>query len=298
MTPRSSAFYAHSGRVGSAVLLAPLAGLAAAIPLSFVYGYLLVYSPVVGYVNFLFLLGLGYGLGKPIAVAARIGKCRSRPFLLATGVLTGAFALYLSWAVFVFALFSRYDETFSGSLLQVAAPEVLWELISGINADGWYTIAGITPSGILLWGFWAVEAAVTVGFPAWLAGDAITDAVFCERCAAWCGDPKPLAFLAAPADEMTLSSLREGSIDALERLAAPEGAMGTFLVVDARRCATCQTMGVYRIRQHTRSIGKDGGVELATSMVSPFVRGSEEQIARISAIGARAEAAAAERNGS
>ena len=120
-------FYEHSGAGGLVIPAALLAGLPVAFLLSAVYSYIVVYCPVVGYPNILFLGGLVVGVGTAQAWIARFARCRS-PFLMGiVGLMIGVATLYFAWAFFVKALVQYSGDQPLPILDVIASPGWLWE---------------------------------------------------------------------------------------------------------------------------------------------------------------------------
>ncbi len=120
----------------------------------------------------------------------------------------------------------------------VAAPGNLWQFISAINVEGWYTIGhGFTPSGAVLWLLWAIEAAIVVAGTAVVAPARIRDRAFGEDCGTWMADEPPLAI---PADAGAPSRhLSKGGLGALQEPAAPATGGARWLVLQRQRCDQC-----------------------------------------------------------
>ena len=101
MTPSAPGVYAHSGKLGSALFLAPIGGLSAALVLGVVYAYVDVYSPIAGYVSILFVVGFAFALGwtpcigPTLAAALTIAASGGQPALGAALLFVYALGLGL-----------------------------------------------------------------------------------------------------------------------------------------------------------------------------------------------------------
>jgi hypothetical protein len=73
-----------------------------------------------------------------------------------------------------------------GVLDIIFQPGATWETIKDINETGWFSIRGATPSGIVLWFLWLLEAAIIVLGSTLVANGAIENEMFCETCNNWC----------------------------------------------------------------------------------------------------------------
>ena len=69
-------YYTHSGRMGFAAPLILIIGLPVIAILAALYSYIVVYCPVVGYVNILFAGGYIFAAGSVISFLGHVGKCR------------------------------------------------------------------------------------------------------------------------------------------------------------------------------------------------------------------------------
>lgn len=177
-TETSPEFYEHSGSLGNSFTTVLLIGVPIAVVMAAIYSYLVVYVPIVGYVNVLFLGGYVLGTGFALAKLAKLGKSRNGKSLFLLGCLVGAIGLYASWVFF----FKALDTEFSLSQL-ATQPQLTWELAKAINAAGSWEGG---PTGIFAWIIWAIEAlAFTVGCGV-ITTAAIDREVFCEDCNSWC----------------------------------------------------------------------------------------------------------------
>ncbi len=177
--------YTHSGALGPACWLMPTVGLAVGVVMAVVYAVILVWCPVIGYVNVLFLAGYAFALGMTLAWAARRGKCRNQGFVLLAASVVSLVAWYLSWVAFVYTLIARFADS-APAVSELMVPGELWRAVNAINTTGWYELFGGTVKGGMLWLIWAVEAVVMIGGPVFIAASGITREMFCERCVNWC----------------------------------------------------------------------------------------------------------------
>lgn len=176
--PSSDLFYKHSGKTGLSVPAILLIGLPLIAVLSAVYSAVVVYCPIVGYVNILFLGAYLFAGGFMLATLARFAKCRSPGILCLLGLTTGLVGLYFAWVFFIAMLYG--DE--APPVLDLALnPIKVYAAASAINAQGWWG-----PSGIAQWALVGVEAVIIVGGLALFAAAAIDREVFCEDCNTWC----------------------------------------------------------------------------------------------------------------
>lgn len=241
-TTPSLELYQFSGAVGKS----PLFLLVMALPLCLLwsagYAYLDVYLPIGGVLTLFMVGGYAFLLGVTISLVGKFGKSRNPTQLKLMGLGIGAISLYAAWALFLHALFARTDAD-APSILEFARdPQMMWSGITSVNESGWYTIKGTTPSGIILWIFWAIEAAVVLGAPWLLAGSGIDNEMFCEACDQWC-----------PAGDMTyheptpaLMAVTVNLISPIQLLALPKLAEKNIPAFRAEmlQCPGCKRAGV------------------------------------------------------
>lgn len=288
----ASGRYELSGNGGQAWLL-PVIGAASAAAAGHAYAWVNVYSPVAGYVSVLFSLALAYGAAWPVALAAQKLKVRNLTTLRLAGVGTGLLALYFAWVSFAWVLLYRFAEP--PEFLEIArSPAQLWEFVQAINAEGWYSLSGdLRPSGLVLWAFWAIEAAIIVGFTATLSTRRVDGRAFCEDCGRWMQDEEAIAMPDAQG-KLARAVAADGlaGIDAVDH---PRRAATSWLVVSRQRCRGCSAAAVYRVDavQHNKT---DKGVKTTTTPVQPLHwqdAGATAEIARVDQLLAAAAAAPA-----
>jgi len=237
----SDMYYKHSGRMGLAIPAILIIGLPVIAVLSAVYSYIIVYCPVIGYVNILFLGGYVLACGFVLAGLARISKCRSPLILLVLGLVAGLVGLYFCWVFFIHA-YARYAGQPLPILPLVLSPVGIWEMAKAINAEGWWG-----PSGIAQWALVSVEAAVIVGGLALFTMNSIDQEAFCEDCRTWCNSFETM-HLTLP-EEMATKKLSE--LNHLELLALDEVDKTTYPRIDAEvlQCGGCKNTQAIRFKK-------------------------------------------------
>jgi hypothetical protein len=265
MHSSSTAVHRHSGRLGTSLFLLPVGAVIATMLLSIAYAYVTVYSPIVGYVSLLFLVFYGFGLGWAVSKVGFIAKCRNTVLLRVTGLVSGLVALYVSWATFEYALLNRYDESFTASLADVlASPVAVFEIARTLNADGWYTVVGITPAGTMLWVLWGIEAVVVVAAPLLLATMAIDDQVFCETCGEWCRSTASTVRLTVPENESHFAGLGPGNVQPLISLPVAHPGENQFIRIDTWECEKCRNTAAMQAKMAARVANDQGKIEEKT----------------------------------
>lgn len=243
---KSELFYEHSGRLGLSAPVILLVGLPFIVALSALYSYIVVYCPVVGYVNVLFLFGYVLIGGAVLGKLGTVSKCRSPGLLTLLGLVAGLVGLYFAWVFFIKALLGE-----EVSVIAVALqPTGVWRTAQAINADGWWG-----PSGIAQWALVSIEALIIVGGLALITSASISREVFCEDCGTWC---KPFDTIHLKPTEEMLSGKAE-ELDHLKLLALEPTEATEYPRFDAEvlQCSGCQMTQAIRLKIVTQ-ITDDG----------------------------------------
>jgi len=259
-----------SGSLGSAAFVAPAISIVLAAILAIVYAYVLVYIPIGGYVSLFIVIGYAFALGMSVAWACKLSKCRSPKFVGTLGLIIGLLGFYLSWAAFEYVLFQRWDEAGEASLTALMlSPRAIWGLASAINEEGWYSIRDWTPSGIVLWLFWAIEAVIVVLGSMLIASGSAEDDVFCENCDAWCDrEPTKDSNRLQLPDPTALGRMKAGDINTLSQLAAAVDADQNYLRVRSWACGNCRRTAVIQVEEVTLSVDSKGKTSEKTQKVT------------------------------
>jgi hypothetical protein len=286
--------YAHSGKVGLGPVLVPAIGLPAALLFALVYAYVDAYSPIAGWVSILFVVGFAVALGFTLSFIGSLAKVRSAGFMMSAGLLIGLFALYASWAAFEVAILNKGENAIEGApgyLELLAEPGTVWRIASLINETGWYTIKSATPSGAVLWIFWAIEAAIVVGGAALISTAGIADEVFCEPCNRWCADSAKKPSLGIPQEEAALEALKHGdaaTIAELEKLPRSASGEPVHLLVELKRCDGCSNTATFQLKVVTRGVDKEGKPTTETAAITPQYLVEPDDYRRLEALVASA----------
>ncbi len=253
-------------------IVVPLGGVVAALVLSIVYAFVNVYSPFVGYLSLVLTAGLVVGIGFLIGRLALVTKCRNPGFLRLVGLSCGILALYSSWAAFEYVLFARYDESFDFTMVDLfISPAAVWYVAMDINKSGWYSVFGSTPSGMLLWFFWGVEAIMIVAGPAILATMELETEVFCESCNRWCAQSLDAVRLTSPDSEENFEKLRTGNVGLLQTLRPAQPDVYPFLSIDTWQCESCNQMAAMQAKLYTVETDSEGEVTEKIGVFTPIV---------------------------
>ena len=263
MNTTGVAVYEHSGALGRGGFVLPVVAFVATLIFSVAYGFGTVYSPVGGYISLLFVLAFGGCIALSLSYAGYYAKCRNAAYVRRVGFFAGLLAFYLSWAVFAYALLTRFDETVTGSLLSIVlSPRAVWGFAKALSVEGWYSISGFTPQGGLLWIFWILEAAIIIAMPTFLVTWWLNKEVYCETCDRWCPSSEVAVRLAVPEDAAQVVHFQAGRIEALEALPSVPEQTSPRLNVDVKQCQTCQATAAYIVHAVELVPGKGGKTDI------------------------------------
>ncbi|MFT3769647.1 MAG: hypothetical protein QM820_29780 [Minicystis sp.] len=287
-------YYRHSGRYSpGAVVKALAAGLGASLLLAFVYSYIIVYIPIVGVITFILTAGFGALSGFAVGHLLHAGKVRNQIVTLATAVPVALFALWAAWVTWVYAIMHRADVDVG--LVDLAAnPGALWKLINIINEKGAWNLKGFTPTGGLLWGLWALEAAIIVGVIVLVAYEMV-NVPFCEQCDRWCAEHKAMATLGSTTKEALAPRLERGDYTVLRETPLVSGL--AFTRLDLHQCPECHGTATLSASSVTISV-KKGKQETSETVLFKYLLVPPADLATVTAMvaegQANAQAAAAE----
>jgi hypothetical protein len=282
-------YYRHSGRFApDAPFTALVVSVPAALALSWVYAYAILYIPIIGIVTFVLTGGLGLAVGAVTGGVLRKRKVRNAVLAWAVGLSAGLLTLWFSWVSWVVGLVRRGDGEVSwlGALL---SPTELWNAILKINEVGAWSFKGATPTGAVLWVLWCGEAMMIVGLVAWMSAMVVAEP-FCEGCGRWTAEKKAAA-LSAPTDVAALKeSLERKQFSAITGAGVPTDP-SRFFRYDLHVCTSCGQTNTLSVVQMTQT---RKGAKTETDE-SQLVRGlliTREEVAAVEAL-ARASAAPA-----
>jgi hypothetical protein len=274
--------YSLSGRHGRGFLL-PVVGLVSAALSAFLYAYINVYSPIAGYISILFVAGLAAGAAFPVAFAAKLLKCRNKIMLQVNGALTGVAALYLAWAFFLHVLMVKEGVEDAPSLLAMAGmPGAIWNVAVALSEDGWYSIRSFTPTGIVLWIFWLIEAGIVVGASFMLSNWFVAGRAFCEKCDAWC-EPTKDVLVPVTSGSMIKAVKKEG-LAGLQDVPPPDSDVRRWIQIHSQTCPQCgepMVWGVNQVQVRTDDEGKEETVAEPVIPLSVMNDEASGHIARI-----------------
>ena len=256
---RNDTVYEHSGALGPAVAILPLGGFFGLIVLSFIYAYILVYSPIAGYISILFVVGFGFALGFMASMLGYWGKCRNLFFLRLCGFTIGALAVYVSWVIFIYALLNKDSDGPSeyNLVAMLLSPGSIWSVIKNLNISGWYSIKSFTPSGVVLWIFWGIEAAIVIGMSTLLSTGSVTSEMFCETCGKWCDSSESFES-GLPKEELDADSIQDNALKTLTACDRVSDQVYPRIHVGLFKCKTCDNIAGCKLEFVSVEYDKDG----------------------------------------
>lgn len=264
--------HTSSGSVGLGFAL-PLIAVVAASLGAIVYAYINVYSPIAGITTLICVAGLAAVVAVPVAIGAKVLKCRSTAWIAATGAFGGFAALFFAWAFFA-AVLLRNQGLEMPLTHFVTNPGALWPFLGLLSETGWFEIKGVAPKGGFLWVLWILEAAIVVGAPTLIALGVDGETAFCESCNEWCDDEESID-LRLPGDDQ-VNALCEAGLMGLTSVAFPKSEDEPVLRVSLQRCPSCD-FAVYTVGEVTRHYDERGElVESATELVGSTVANPKE----------------------
>ncbi|MCZ7646405.1 MAG: hypothetical protein M5U26_14160 [Planctomycetota bacterium] len=266
--------YRFSGQLGSGLAVLPLAALGSALLCGLAYGYINVYNPLI-YIQALVTFGTCWLLGMAVSRAARSAKVRNPGFVAGMSLLAGLLGLYAVWTVFEFAFLQRFAPAGVGMTPSLAtclvSPGMAVNFADTLAQAGWWTLgrSGSPVSGILLWIFWAVEAACIVGGTVYLAHTDFVKGVFCEDCGQWCKETQDVARGELSTDAQMLAGLKEGDLERFAALPPPLTGEKSYFRLDQRMCEGCGNLGTYQVHKIVTTVDKNKKEETKTEQLTP-----------------------------
>lgn len=194
-------FYSESGvaPVGG-VLLTLGVSVVAGVVLAAVYSAVSFYNPFI-YFGFIGTGLLGFAMGFVVNRVARVGGVRNATVRVGVALLVAVFAEYVSWAVFLRLLTDTW----------FLDPIAWLELVPMVAETGYYSIASVEVSGVLLWILWSVELLVVVGL-AMLIAFPVND-VYCDAAGAWTTEAQDVARFQGDVEAVVSKLMTESYMD-------------------------------------------------------------------------------------
>ena len=268
----SGAYYEHSGKYSiGGLVVGLLAGVIGAAILAYIYAYVILYIPLAGTITFILAAGFGGLVGFVAVYALKWQKVRHSGVMYAMTAVVTLKALYIAWAVWVFA-FLRRAEVEADLPTIVFQPWALWELMVRINEVGAWSLRSMEPKGTFLGILWAIEAGIIVVVAFLVAAWQIRDEPFCENCNAWCKAEENVAVLATAAESEVKPHAESKNFDYFDKLGAVAADAMEWLRLDLHLCPQCKQTGTLTVKAVTKTIDKQGKVSTSdTDIVDKLI---------------------------
>jgi hypothetical protein len=238
--------YEHSGSLGISLPLILLGGISGAVILAAIYSAAIVYVPIGGTISFIFTFAFAFGLGYMNSWLGYLGKCRNIKLLNIMGLGTALVGLYWAWVFFVYFLLSKTGAQGLNLLKISTSPLVLFDVIKSINSTGWFTIKGATPSGIVLWILWSIEALIVFFFAFAISSSKIDERVFCEACNEWAPEGNDID-LELPYTAEEIEQIALGEFEIISQLYKADKDFFPRLIVKPVACGGCTRTRAIRL---------------------------------------------------
>jgi len=255
--------YEYSGKVGMMGLgwiFMFVFGLLS-LSLSMIYVLATYYIPFV-YLNFLLTVCFGGVCGYAVALGGKLGKVRNVTLYLTIGLLIGILAEYCQWVVWVYVHSGYKDWIF--------APNGLYNFISAVAADGFWTMFGITVKGKLLYSIWLIEGLIIILCAPSGAYGYLLSTPFCEECKKWFKSREnlnimPLEAIVAPA--VIRNHLIAGDCSTLLDLNMKNSKGDSYTKLKISSCPKCDRFHVLSIYAVAVSCDEDGEYEAESPVI-------------------------------
>ena len=246
-----TSYHKNSGSFG---VLSPVYisvfGILSAIILGTIYAYAVFYIPFI-YLNFLLTLGLGLVLGNIIGFAGKIGKARNKKLMLVSGIVVGLISLYVAWAAWILAL--------SGHQALVLSPVILIQVLGEVGKEGVWSMFGYTPTGVVLYAIWLIEAGMIVWFTVVACKDFMGETPFCERCSCWAEEKFEIWPLSLPEDpEQVREQMEHGELDGLKALSPQPEGTAAYSSLTLRSCPSCEESRFLTFKLASTEVDSEG----------------------------------------
>ena len=178
--------------------------------------------------------------------------------------MVGLLAVYVSWVGWILAMSKQQLLTF--------APGEILSVIAEAAEEGVWSISGSTPTGVLLYLVWIVEALLIIGATAGVAMAIVSSAVFCEPCDRWLDTFETSPPLAVPASADVVGALENGDCQPVLDLSKADVSARQFWHIELTGCSTCDTSDLLSIKAVEKTFDKKGKEQVNAKMVVEHLR--------------------------
>lgn len=243
--------------------------------LAFFYALVIEWIPLI-YVSVVATLVYGFVAGLVVGVLWKMNNIRSLLFYRFAFLLFFVYAMYLYWAMSIWA-----KDGFAHGLT-VFDPEVILAFGRRLFDEGSWGFSKNAPvKGWFLVAFWIAEALLIASVMYFvITSDA--DQPFCESCQQWTETEKGVAMFHATGREPEWDRLRSGDYSALTQLPILMSKQPEYVRVDVATCPKCSASNFLTV-QHVKVKKDDEGGETKTEtnlLTNIVLRGDHLQLVR------------------
>lgn len=225
------------------VVKAVVATVFIALFLSFIYGPIDYYSPLV-YLNIALAYGMGWAVGRCAATMLRRFRIDSKNAAIAIGVIGGIAAVWASWLTYLWVVVGYNFQVFSG----YANPFNLLEVMELIGENPIWSLSSRSGKSsspgpaIMYYAFWLAELCIIVYAAVSECRSFVKNNKLCNLCGDWVRSTGETALFAIPDDADVLTSLQTGDLAVLPTLPrlADDNDHAHWLEARCFACGNCE----------------------------------------------------------
>jgi hypothetical protein len=241
-------YYKHSGRFTPfGVLAGVFAGVAASVPLAWLYSYGIIQMPYIklrALSTLFFALAIGWCTGLGLVW----GKVRNNSIAALCGFLVSAAALYVSWVFWLLQLSVAGSYTVNDFAL-LFQPVTVWQVVQRVLSIGtWGTSGTENTHGTELAVIWSIEALTVIGVGLATAVAVLKRKPFCDNCDSWCNRSERLVFFPSIFGQDLRQRLEDKDFSFVEKL-VPTSEKFAHVRFDLFSCSTCNMLNTITVNQ-------------------------------------------------
>jgi hypothetical protein len=176
------------------------------------------------------------------------GKVRNNWIAALVGLLTSAFALYLSWVSWLLQLSVVGPYRLTDFEL-IFRPATVWQVVQQVRTIGtWGTSGAEATRGTELTVIWSIEALTVIGIGTAAAVAALRRKPFCENCDSWCNRSEKLVFFPSIFGQDLKQRLEAKDFSFVEKL-VPTSEKFAHIRFELFSCGTCNMLNTISVNQ-------------------------------------------------
>ena len=196
---------------------------------------------------FLYLIIVGHVSGEILLRS----KVRSTPAAVFAGTVIGAFAVYVAWVSWIYAMSNLEFLAF--------APSEILSVAEALATEGVWEFEGFKPTGSGLYFFWVLEALAIVGAATYGSYSTVADIPFCEACQNWVKSGEVIGvFEGSPHAQDVREGLEQERVEVLSKLVPTKDRDRSFMLARAECCEKCSGFSLLSLKGVTIEVGSDG----------------------------------------